>query len=207
MKTISVGYDGTLVGTLMETGGRIVFEYDPLFISSGHELSPLNLPLGPGLRARGLTATARLPGLFEDSLPDQWGERLMHEWFRQRGHATHDVTPLMMLAYVGRRGMGALVYEPEIEGSSGSDRVNLDDLHEAAIQVEQVGAIDLDVLAAVGSSAGGARPKVLIVLPCDPAGAMLAGVGEIPANYEAYLVKLDTSRDGFAGPLEEAYVQ
>lgn len=205
MRRISVEYQGEPVGTLAEAEGGIFFEYAPRFVASGHELSPLNLPLGPGLRARGQTRSMRLPGLFEDSLPDQWGERLMLEWFRQKGHAPHDVTPLMMLAYVGHMGMGALTYAPEMTARPVTDHIDLRELHKAAMQVEQAGSIDLAVLAAVGSSAGGARPKALIALPRDPSDGVLAGAGEIPPSHEPYLVKLDTSHDGSAGPLEEAY--
>ena len=76
MSRLDVGYDGQKVGTLAEARGGIFFEYDAQFIATGHELSPLNLQLGSGLRSRG-SSGMRLPGLFDDSLPDQWGERLM----------------------------------------------------------------------------------------------------------------------------------
>jgi serine/threonine-protein kinase HipA len=128
MNRLDVRYQGQKVGTLAEARGGIFFQYDALFVASGHELSPLNLPLGSGLRSRG-TSGMWLPGLFEDTLPDQWGERLMREWFRVQGMAFHAVTPLMMLAYVGHRGMGALVYEPELRTIDVSSRVNLRDLH------------------------------------------------------------------------------
>lgn len=101
--------------------------------------------------------------------------------------------------------MGALTYDPEIELAPLTRRVDLRLLHEAAMRVEHAGAIDLGALAAVGSSAGGAGPKALIALPRDPSDVVLAGAGEIPTSHEAYLVKLDTSADGTAGPLEEAY--
>ena len=115
MNRIEVSYQDQHVGTLAEARGGIFFEYDTRFIATGHELSPLNLPLGSGVRSRGSTPGIRLPGLFEDSLPDQWGERVMREWFRVQGLSAHSVTPLMMLAYVGRRGMGALTYKPELQ--------------------------------------------------------------------------------------------
>ena len=76
MSRLDVSYDGQKVGTLAEARGGIFFEYDAQFIATGHELSPLNLQLGSGLRSRG-SSGMRLPGLFDDSLPDQWGERLM----------------------------------------------------------------------------------------------------------------------------------
>jgi serine/threonine-protein kinase HipA len=204
MSRLDVGYDGQKVGTLAEARGGIFFEYDAQFIATGHELSPLNLPLGSGLRSRG-SSGMRLPGLFEDSLPDQWGERLMREWFRRQGIPSHSITPLMMLAYVGHRGMGALVYEPELQAAHVGQRVNLGELHEAARQVETSGTIDLDVLAEVGTSAGGARPKALIGSPRADLEGILAGAGELPPSHEAWMVKLDTSLTAADGVMEEAY--
>jgi serine/threonine-protein kinase HipA len=84
-------------------------------------------------------------------------------------------------------------------------RINLHDLHEAAMQVEYSGTIDLSVLAEVGTSAGGARPKALIGLPGAGSEHILAGAGELPPTHEAWLVKLDTSRSAAAGAMEQAY--
>ncbi len=193
MSRIAVHYLGQKVGTLAEARGGIFFEYDAAFTSSGHELSPLRLPLGRGVLARETSATMRLPGLFEDSLPDAWGERLMLEWFRKRGTPPHDVTPLMMLSYVGHRGMGALAYEPELDATSVPGSVSLEALHEAALEMERAGPIDLEVLAEVGSSVGGKHPKALIGLPLGRSGDILSGAGLLPASHEAWLVKLDTT--------------
>jgi serine/threonine-protein kinase HipA len=109
MSQLVVRYLGQKVGTLAESPAGIVFEYASDFVTSGHELSPLNLPLRPGVHLR---TGGALPGLFDDSLPDAWGRRVMLEWFRRQGRPEHQVTPLAMLACVGRHGMGALTYEP-----------------------------------------------------------------------------------------------
>jgi len=206
MNRLDVSYEGQKVGSLAEARGGIFFEYDAQFIATGHELSPLNLQLGSGLRSRD-SSGMRLLGVFDDSLPDQWGERLMREWFRRQGISFHSVTPLMMLAYVGRRGMGALVYEPELQAPHIGEPVNLRDLHDAAMQVEISGAINLDLLAEVGTSAGGAHPKALVGLPRDGFKEILAGAGELPPSHEAWMVKLDTSLNATDGAMEEAYAR
>jgi serine/threonine-protein kinase HipA len=206
MSQITVDYLGQRVGLLAEARGGIFFEYDRSFIASGHELSPLQLPLGPGIRSRDTSPTMRLPGLFEDSLPDQWGRRLMVEWFRQRGTPEHALTPLMMLTYVGRRAMGALVYAPGLDVAAPPAEISLAAMHDAAQTVENSGPVDLTILAQVGSSAGGARPKALIGLhPSN--GQAVANSVELPADFEAWLVKFDTSADATLGPLEEAYAR
>ena len=206
MSVLNVKYLSAHVGVLAEARGGIVFEYDPVFLRSGHELSPLELPLGPGIRQRDPSGSMRLLGLFEDSLPDAWGMRIMTEWFQKNGTPAHGITPLAKLAYVGTRGMGALTYEPAqdpVDGSSGP--ISLSRLCAAAEQAERGGAINLNVLAAVGSSAGGARPKAVIALPKATGAAVLGGEGSVPEGYEAWLVKLSGQRDDNAGVMEEAY--
>jgi serine/threonine-protein kinase HipA len=147
----------------------------------------------------------RLPGLFEDSLPDIWGRRVMAEWFRRKGIPEHAVTPLMMLAYVGDHPMGALVFGPATAIEPAPANMSLADICEAAAVAEAAGPIDLDVLAQIGSSAGGARPKALIGLPKEAgANSILPGAGDVPETHEAWLVKFDLSRDGTVGPMEEA---
>lgn len=208
MNTLKVQYLGAQVGVLAVARGGVVFEYDPAFVQAGHELSPLELPLGPGIRQRDTGGSLRLHGLFDDSLPDAWGARIMTEWFQKHGTPEHAVTPLARLAYVGERGMGALTYEPardDLDAAGGP--LSLDQLCSAADRADQGGAIDLEVLAAVGSSAGGARPKAVIALPEPPGLPILEGEGPMPAGYEAWMVKFSGRRDPLAGVMEEAYAR
>jgi serine/threonine-protein kinase HipA len=203
MSRLTVRYLGQELGTLADQAGEIAFEYAPAFAASGQELSPFTLPLRPGVQVRG---GGRLPGLFEDSLPDAWGRRVMQEWFRRQGIDEPEMTPMAMLALVGAHGMGALTFEPARGAPEPPwSAVSLNALQGAAMQAEQAGEIDLDLLAAVGSSAGGARPKALIALPRRGSGPTLAGAGGMPATHEAWLVKFDTSADATHGPMEQAY--
>lgn len=207
MNRVTIHYEGRRVGTLAEARGGIVFEYDPAFIAAGHELSPFHLPLGAGLRWRGPAPSPQLPGLFENSLPDAWGRRVMREWFRRQGVPAHTITPLAMLIYVGARGMGALTYEPANEPASAGAGLTLPGLYEAAQRLDTNDVVDLPALAAVGSTAGGARPKALLALPRGGDGPPRDGAGNIPADHDAWLVKFDTSPDASAGPMEEAYAR
>ena len=205
MSKLTVRYLGQKVGALGLISPGVVFEYDQAFIATGQELSPLNLPLRAGAQMRD---GGRLPGLFEDSLPDAWGMRVMRDWIHQQVEPKGPITPLLMLAYVGHRAMGALTYEPTIEIESDEAQViSLARIHETVKAAGEAGKIDLSALAAVGSSAGGARPKALIALPLDGQQAALAGAGDIPATHAAWLVKFDLSRDGTEGPMEEAYAR
>jgi 16S rRNA (guanine527-N7)-methyltransferase len=74
-----------VVGRLLDADRRIHFEYDPSFLKSKLELSPFKLPLKPGVFSDGSAELRGLYGLFNDSLPDGWGLRLMHTRMRERG--------------------------------------------------------------------------------------------------------------------------
>ncbi len=204
MKRLSVHYQEHLVGVLAEARGGVFFEYDPGFIATGIELSPLNLALGPGVRSRDGSVTMRLPGVFEDSLPDRWGERIMLEWFLQHGTTELILTPLMRLAYLGRRAMGALVFQPELE-VEGDEHLALQTVFEAAAAADAGKPFSLDVLAQAGGSAGGARPKALVALSEEGAAPMLAAFDHLPAEYSQWIVKFDTSARGDEAALEQAY--
>ena len=103
------------VGTLADHDRRIYFEYDPVFLESGLELSPFRLPLRPGLVEHMDFRFGLLPGLFDDSLPDGWGLLLMDRYFRRQGLDPTTFSPLDRLVYLGTRTMGALTYHPSLD--------------------------------------------------------------------------------------------
>lgn len=200
MNKLDVFYDGDLMGTLATVRGGIFFEYAASFLATGQELSPLALPLGPGIRARDNTPTMRLPGVFEDSLPDSWGTRVMDDWFRQQGTPAHAVDPLMRLSFIGRRAFGALVYAPAVELES--ERGTLESVFVAASRMAEGAPTDLALLADVGTSPGGARPKAALWF--DPAMANIAHDFDL-AHPDAWLVKFDATEERHLGRMEFAY--
>jgi len=209
MKTLVVRYNGQIMGRLAEADiqGRatIVFEYDAEFIRSGIELSPFHLPIGPGLKSReGSTPCDRLPGLFEDSLPDTWGMRGLLDWFKKH-HPSTPITELMKLSHVGQRGMGALTYEPE-QAVDNPGNVELEAIYKQALVAEKEGVFS-DLLAEIGSTAGGAQPKALIALTDDSKPRYWTGARDIPAGFEPWLVKFSVPREDLAwdGRIEYAY--
>ena len=76
---------GAPMGTLAyrPDGPFHALELEREFIATGHELSPLNLPLdsfsrGPRVFRPGDSPfDGGLPGLIADSLPDSWGARML----------------------------------------------------------------------------------------------------------------------------------
>jgi len=128
-------------------------------------LDPLQLPLSPE------TFNADRPGagvhgVFEDSLPDDWGRRLMIRRYKL-GRGEQRVPQLLRL--LGNQGLGALSYVEEgaleLETASVSSR-HLQELVLLAEKFEQEPANtdddELSLLFQAGSSPGGARPKALV---------------------------------------------
>ena len=119
------------VGTLSDHGRDTVFEYDASFLSRGINPAPFRLPLRCGVQAYDHTGNMETFGLFEDSLPDGWGRRLVDVAFRKR----HGRLPTVLerLACVGSNGMGALVYEPEDDLAAEVAACDLSALAESAM--------------------------------------------------------------------------
>lgn len=184
------------VGTLAEDGRRIWFEFDD---DPGlPEISPYALP-----RARGPLIEHRpkpgvpVPGVFSDARPDGWGLKLLHRAFQKVGRPPSSVSALDELAYLGARTMGALSFEPATgPGGDLADAVELRELARHARAVYEGDVVDvLPDLVRAGASSGGARPKALIGLRADGGPGVIFGEGELPDNWEAWLVKFPTSQD------------
>ena len=194
------------VGRLAVREHKIYFEYNSAFIKSGIEISPLRLPLQPGLQSFDYDLFEGLPGVFNDSLPDGWGRLLFDRFIRSQGILPSDITPLDRLAHVGSNSLGALVFEPDHSAEDTQGDINLDNL---ATQAQEVldGTSD-DVLAeliALNGSSAGARPKALIGVD-DKREHIIHGVHDLPSGYAPWMVKFPNSQDGLdAGAIEYVY--
>ena len=186
-----------------------VFQYAPEFLESGIAISPITMP--PWEFPYEFPALARntfkgLPGLLADSLPDSFGNAIIDAWLAEQGRSADSFHPVERLCYVGRRGMGALEYEPatlapqqdtrplEIEGLV--DLVNrIFDLR-AGLRGVLAGRDDhetINDILRVGTSAGGARAKA--VLAWNPAtGEFRSGQLDLEDGFEHWLMKFDGIR-------------
>ncbi|WP_298247927.1 type II toxin-antitoxin system HipA family toxin [uncultured Christiangramia sp.] len=138
-----------------------------------------------------------LPPAIADSLPDTFGNIIFKEWFDARHSERSKFTPLEQLTYVANRGMGALEYQPakQIPKTSTiniSEMVEL--LRKVLDQKKDISEKNLDTesllnIFKMGTSAGGARPKLLISEHKEN-GAIIPGDIEFSDSYYHYLVKL-----------------
>lgn len=104
-------------------------------------------------------------GVFNDSLPDGWGRLLLDRKLMSLSLNPGDLSPLDRLCYVGKSGMGALVYEPEIEGIKPSYHENLDEIADEVLQFqENDDSRFIDDLLAMNGFSAGARPKIILTV-------------------------------------------
>ncbi len=202
---------GTVIGAVSLDKGRDVasFQYAPEFARDGVEVSPLMLPLGPGVFSFPALAEETfhgLPGLLADSLPDKFGNALIDVWLASRGRPAASFNAVERLCYTGARGMGALEFAPAIGPRRTPSRdISVDALVALAAEVlrnrsrletilpdtgdaRKKSAL-LDILR-VGTSAGGARAKAVITWNRDT-GEARSGQGAADPGFEHWLIKFD----------------
>ena len=167
MKRITVCYAGWgeqwRLGTLADDGRELLFEYDPAALASGIELSPLHLRLRAPAYSGFPAHLQRLPGLIADALPDGWGLLVTDRFFRGKGVDPAALSPLDRLAFIGSRGLGALTFEPaDAPGLSAEDVHLLTLARGARAVIAGKDSETLRLLALMGGSPHGTRPKVLV---------------------------------------------
>ncbi|MFN7289277.1 MAG: type II toxin-antitoxin system HipA family toxin [Pirellula sp.] len=194
------------VGRLALVRRRIYFEYDSSFLDHGLPISPLKLPLKRGTATPATQLFEGLFGVFNDSLPDGWGRLLLDRKLQALGIAPELLGPLDRLTYVGKFGMGALIYEPSIAESDFPERLDLDLLADAASTVTkgEVERIPHELFALSGSSAG-ARPKIMVGVSEDNK-EFIHGLRDLPDGFTHWLIKFNASQDPKdSGAVEYAY--
>lgn len=138
-----------------------------------------------------------LPPMIADSLPDMFGNIIFKEWFNTKNREFKKITPLEQLTYVANRGMGAIEYKP-IARLPKSTSINLDEIVAILNKVlnlkNETSEKDLSDMALlnifkIGTSAGGARPKILIS-EHKKTGEIIPGDIVYSDAYHHYLVKL-----------------
>lgn len=159
--------------------GVAYFEYNREFLDDNIDPFPLiastNSPASkrPIMGDKDTKLYRRLPPFLADSLPDAWGNRVFECWRIQNNIRNQEITPLELLSFIGKRGMGALEFVPESSGIKESEQLNLKDLTKLAhkIFVEREKAkilpdesLTMQSLIAVGTSAGGRQPKAIIAM-------------------------------------------
>ena len=208
MEVIKVNYREYFVGAVsFDTKTGIgAFEYDPSFVSTGIELSPVKMPLAKRIYSfpeLGFETYKGLPGLIADSLPDDFGNAVLNAWVASKGKQTSDITPLQRLQYTGKRGMGAIEYAPairlkslnasqpvDIESLVSITQEMLDSRKEFELKLNKGGEENREAmmaLLAVGMRAGGARPKAVLAFN-ENFTQVRSGQVNVPSSFTHYLI-------------------
>ena len=194
--SIDFGDSEKQVGELIKEGKGLYFKYSTDFIKTGLAISPFHLPLSDTIYTASLQPFEGLFGVFSDSLPDGWGRLLLDRTLAAQGILMQDISPLQRLSYVGSRGMGALLYRPEIETSFQEDfQIELDAIAaEMTVVLQGESSFAIDELYEMGGSSGGARPKILVGYN-PKKDHLIHGIEPLPNGYEHWLIKFPSSND------------
>ncbi len=205
------------------------FEYDPAFAKNNWDLSPLKMPLRspsgtvfsfPELRDS--TTFKGLPGLLADVLPDKYGNAIINTWLARQGRPSDSFNPVELLCFIGKRGMGALEFEPtQPKSNAAVSKIEISSLIDVAEEI-LTGKKDFrsklppdeekalhDILK-IGTSAGGARAKAVIAFNTDTQ-EIRSGQADAPKGFTQWIIKFDGVTDkqfgvsGGYGRVEMAY--
>lgn len=208
---------GKPIGTLdwNENRGSSTFQYNSEFVNT-LEPSPIIMPTAERQfeTNRDHINFHNLPYLLADSMPDDFGNRMMKEWLKQKDLSIDDINPVDRLTYVGKRGMGALEYVPVNHKKISNFKVDVNELLEVAKKVlenkKETFYSDLDKeslsnILRIGTSVGGARAKALIALKRDSNDnieEIRPGDMMQPKEYSYWLLKIDGANEKSLGESE-----
>lgn len=212
---------GKKIGSLMwrKSTGEAYFVYNPEYLSSTIEPFPLAAPK-PRDRFHSFQSTEgkkfqHLPSFIADALPDAWGNELFDQWVATQNHISRrDITPLDKLSFIGQRGMGALEFVPDMNISMPNEQIDVASLARLARKIfeqrEKIvilpnESITLQMLLAVGTSAGGRQPKAILAINPDTREIRSGQVASLD-GFKYYILKFgDKVRS--AAELEMTYYE
>ena len=192
-----------------ENTGIATFEYQPSFFENEWDLSPLKMPMDGAAKKifsfselRDVITFKGLPGLLADVLPDKYGSRLINVCLAQNGRPANSMNPVELLCFIGKRGMGALEFEPALpKVNNEATKIELNSLIHIAQEIlsgkqhfnTNLSANESKALSdilKIGTSAGGARAKAVITF--NPlTNEIRSGQAEAPHGFSHWLLKFD----------------
>lgn len=155
-----------------------------------------------------------LPAFLSDSLPDNWGSLLFEQWAKDNDLSSSQLTSLLKLSYIGKRGMGALEFIPEMSRGrrlGNIDIASLAELSERIVTSRGNACISADeqptmaALHRLGSPIGGRMEKIAINIDRGT-GAVTSGETGNVDNSDSYILKFGTASFQSA-ELEQVYYE
>ena len=154
------------------------FTFNPNLHEAAWDIAPLITPSIGDMRLFPVYGDSakiyqKLPPFIADSLPDAWGNQLFDLWCAEHKIPQSKITPLEKLSFIGKRGLGALEYEPDIEQKFKTDKIDILSLVDLAqkiyaqredVHILPKESITMQSLITVGTTAGGRQPKAVIAI-------------------------------------------
>ena len=213
---------GSLVTYKERYSEKICFYFDYAFLASGYDIAPLRASVNSVSVKNGLPVYAEaeklfggLPSFIADSLPDHWGNRVFNEWAKSHNISTRNLSALDRLAYIGRRGMGALEFlPPAAEEMEQPFKVEIAELYKLAqsalneaknFKTEAHPDLLIESLFKVGTSAGGRRPKAIINLNKETNECYSGQVAAPMDGFAPMIIKFDEHSDVPTTRIEYSY--
>lgn len=207
---------GNMVGAIAwsDVSGFATFEYDPGFLKKGLDIAPITMPLVNAANENSIFSFSGLsketykglPGLLADSLPDRFGNKLIESWLAKEGRDPADFNSVERLCYTGKRGMGALEYEPVIRSiSDKSEPIEINKLVKLTkevlserknikLNIHEKSSEGLFTILRVSTSAGGNRAKAVIAYN-EKTGDVRSGQIDALEGYNYWIIKFDGVND------------
>ena len=179
------------------------FEYDKQFLKGDWDIFPIIASVRSPASRRPIIGGKEpliyrhLPPFLADSLPDAWGNQVFECWRIENNIQDKEITPLDVLSFIGKRGMGALEFEPETSNVKKTESLNLQSLIDLAerifverekVKVQPNESLTLRSLMSVGTSAGGRQPKAIIAIH-PTTGEIQSGQIAGQEGFEYYILK------------------
>lgn len=210
------------VGSLFwdERRKRSVFSYHPDFLKGDLDIAPLSASIEnprnrlPIYGMPNDDLFAGLPAFIADSLPGRWGNAVFNAWATENHIRPSQITSVDKLSFIGKRGMGALEFEPAQEIIGQKQHFLLSELYQKAMEILQgreeaaiVGEdLSLNALYEVGTSAGGNHSKAVIAMN-EETGEIRSGQVLLPGGFTYYLLKFAENKYYPLTRVEMAYTE
>lgn len=184
------------VGELVQLNKNYFFKFNADFLTCNLDISPFKMKRSNTLLQADNQPFDGIFGVFNDSLPDGWGRLLLDRTLLSKGKSLADITLLDRLAFVGKNGMGALVYEPEeTHRLSNNSLVDLDKIYSETVKIfDDANSEYIEDLFEMGGSSGGARPKIFIGYN-PKTDQIIQEESILKPDFEHWIVKFPTSTD------------
>ena len=198
---------GHKIGSMVEHEGVIYFEFETSFKDLGLNISPIKLDIdstnGLYTNSENTRLYKGMPGVFFDSLPDKFGMAFIERYFESKKIASHEVSLLHKLAFIGDRGIGAIEYEPKEHESKNyfDDEIQSAQTLRADMRkiLEDKNSDDVSITHLMNiidsaSPVGGGRPKMLIMYNESTQQARF-NITKLPSGYKRAIIKFDEVYD------------